>query len=61
MTPHRNDAWQTAVRGLLKQGYGVENIAIKLKCDVQDVRREVAILRDSGEIARMFPARKDKA
>ena len=55
MTAHANDAWQTVVRRLLKEGYGVEDIAIKAKCDVQDVRREVQILREGGDLARMFP------
>ena len=55
MTAHANDAWQTVVRRLLREGYGVEDVAIKLRCDVDDVRREVAILRASGDLARMFP------
>jgi hypothetical protein len=35
----------------LRQGYGVEDIAVMLKEDVDAIRREVAILREEGELA----------
>lgn len=57
MTAQQNVAWQAAVRRLLKMGYGVEDIAIKVSCDVQHVRDEVRILRADGELDRMFPRR----
>lgn len=57
MTAQQNVAWQTAVRRLLKMGYGVEDISLKVSCDVQHVRDEVAILRADGELDRMFPRR----
>lgn len=54
MTAQRNSNWQAKVRALLRDGYGVEDIALRLRCDVGDVRSEVAILRAEGELARMF-------
>jgi len=50
MTRHQNDAWQTWVRELLAQGFGVEDIAIKTKSAVEHVRREVSILRQEGRL-----------
>lgn len=50
MTPDQNTGWQVKVRNLLSQGYGVEDIAIRLKCGVEDIRREVAIYRQEGRI-----------
>jgi len=35
---------------LLGQGYGVEDISLKLECSVADVRREVEIYRQEGRI-----------
>ena len=43
-----NDAWQRRVADLLREGFGVEDIAIRLKCSADDVRREVTILRNEG-------------
>lgn len=54
MTPKQNTSWICRVRTLLKEGFGVENIAIKLNCDVQAVRNEVVILRELGELGRMY-------
>jgi DNA-binding transcriptional regulator LsrR (DeoR family) len=42
-------AW-TACHELLRQGYGVEDIAIKLNCTAERVRREVAKLRATGTV-----------
>lgn len=50
MTPHQNTTWMVQVRTLLGQGFGVEDIAIKLECSVADVRREVEIYRQEGRI-----------
>jgi len=35
---------------LLRAGFGVEDIAIKINCTVERVRREVAKLRASGKL-----------
>lgn len=50
MTAHRNSAWIVSVRELLGQGFGVEDISLKLECSVEDVRREVEIYRQEGRI-----------
>lgn len=51
MTAQRNSNWQQKVRSLLRQGYGVEDIAVMHKCDVAAVRAEVSILRQEGRLA----------
>lgn len=50
----QSSQWIGAVHNLLKQGYGVEDIAIFVKADVSDVRREVKTLRSLGVLERMF-------
>lgn len=50
MTPNENTGWQVRVSNLLRRGYGVEDIAVKLKCKADDVRREVEIYRQEGRI-----------
>lgn len=50
MTPEANSNWQARVRALLREGFGVEDIAVRLSCRVEDVRREVEILRATGEL-----------
>lgn len=50
MTPHQNTTWMVQVRTLLGQGYGVEDISLKLECSVADVRREVEIYRLEGRL-----------
>lgn len=47
---HVNHAWKVKVHRLLRQGYGVEDIADKLTCDVSHVRLEVQILREEGRL-----------
>ncbi len=58
MTATHNTHWIALVRIKLAAGYGVEDIALHMKSRVDDVRREVAILREQGDLARMFPATK---
>lgn len=41
------------VMAYLRDGYGVEDIAIMLGCNVAHVRAEVEILRDEGNLARL--------
>jgi hypothetical protein len=54
MTSQQNSMWIYRVRKLLKLGFGVEDIALREKCDVECVRAEVAILRESGELSRIY-------
>lgn len=49
-----NKAYAAAVQRLLIAGYGVEDIALRLRIDVSLLRRFVAILRRDGVLARMF-------
>ncbi|GAB5434768.1 MAG: hypothetical protein EpisKO_41380 [Epibacterium sp.] len=49
-----NSLWVVAVRQLLRAGFGVEDIALKTGRDSEDVRREVNILRESRELARIY-------
>lgn len=53
MTGRENSAWQGKVSNLLAQGYGVEDIALRLRCKISDVRQEVEILRGEGKIERI--------
>jgi len=49
-----NSMWQARVKDLLKRGYGVEDIGVMLGCDPEHVRIEVRILRETGELDKMF-------
>ncbi len=62
MTAQRNSMWQAHVRRLLREGYGAEDIAVLTKYPVRDVRQEIAILRESGELAGIYrlPRSKDE-
>jgi hypothetical protein len=40
----------TACHDLLRSGFGVEDIAFKLDCTTERVRREVRKLRNSGQL-----------
>ena len=54
MTSQQNTMWICQVKKLLKEGFGTEDIAIKLKCKINDVRNEVKILREMGELDRIY-------
>ena len=58
MTAQQNTAWMVKVRTLLGTGLGVEDIAVMLKCDAEDVRREVQIYRDEGRIKQIVRGEK---
>lgn len=51
---HRNSMWQDHVRKLLGEGYGAEDIAVLTHCCAEDVRREIKILRESGELSSIY-------
>ena len=55
---YQNSQWIHRVRTLLKDGWGVEDIGLMLKCSVDDVRLEVSILRESGELENMYKGEK---
>ena len=45
-----NEQWQAQVARFLRQGYGVEDIAVLMACDAEHVRDEVFILRLDGKL-----------
>lgn len=54
----KNDAWRGCVVRMMKTGLGYEDIAVKLKCKAEDVRREAKILKEEGELDDLYRARK---
>ncbi|WP_162947032.1 hypothetical protein [Ruegeria sp. EL01] len=50
----QNSMWQHAVRKMLGQGYGVEDIAVIKGFNVDHVRREIRILREAGELSAIY-------
>ena len=52
--------WKAAVIRDLREGFGVEDIAHRMDCDVQRVRELVADLRKRGLLPRLYEdARRD--
>lgn len=51
---YQNSDWQWRVRGLLRSGFGVEDIAKLLDCKLETVRQEVSILREDGDLESIF-------
>jgi hypothetical protein len=47
-------AWVTSIAALLRDGFGVEDIAIKLSCHPDQVRKMVAVFRREGLMAKWF-------
>lgn len=54
MSADSNSQWQSRVRSLLKEGLGSEDIAVKLRCDLAAVQREIQILRESGDLKKIL-------
>jgi hypothetical protein len=50
-----SQAWRLAVQHRLAMGYGVEDIALWLDCNVKYVRALVTFMRQRGELAKMWP------
>lgn len=50
----KNSAWIAMVRNMLSLGFGVEDIALKSKSKLEDVRREVNILRANGDLKSIY-------
>lgn len=46
--------WKVAVIRDLRDGFGVEDIALRMDCDVQRVRDFVADLRKHGLLSRLY-------
>ena len=49
-----DDVWDSAVRKLLKHGYGVEDIAIMLNADPNKIREMVNEYRKNGRISEVI-------
>lgn len=45
------DEWRWKAKNLLAEGFGVEDVAVKLSVPADDVRKLVRALRNSGRIA----------
>jgi len=54
MTRKSQHTFSEHVRSYLLDGWGVEDIAVLRGYDLDSVRLEVRILRESGELGRMF-------
>ncbi len=49
--------WQQNVGSMLAEGWGVEDIALKLSVDVESVRMMVRTMRQFGALDRIFGGR----
>lgn len=49
--------WQAYVRSMLAKGYGVEDIAVKLKVKSDSVREMVKIMRRNGVLDKLYGKR----
>lgn len=49
-----NSIWQSIVRQDLRDGWGAEDIAVRRAYDLEAVRSEIAILRESGELQKIL-------
>ena len=49
-----SEHWKAAVIRDLREGYGVEDIALRMECDVQHVRDLVVDLRKHGLLPRLY-------
>lgn len=53
----RSRAWVERVGALLRDGYGVEDIAIKLACEARQVRTQIALFRGAGLLRKWWPSK----
>jgi hypothetical protein len=51
----RSRAWVYRVGAMLRDGLGVEDIALKLECEARQVRTQVALFRGAGLLKKWFP------
>jgi hypothetical protein len=51
----RSTTWINAIGVLLRDGWGVEDIAIKLDCQPDQIRKQVALFRDAGLLQKWWP------
>ena len=48
------DPWLRRVSLLLEEGFGVEDIALKLECDADAIRKVVVKLRNADLLAHLY-------
>lgn len=48
-------AWKEMVAARLREGYGVEDIALWLDCPVSVIRLQVQLWREDGTLAKWWP------
>lgn len=53
--------WQAYVRGMLSQGFGVEDIAVELGVKADSVREMVKIMRRTGALDAIYGRRAVRA
>ncbi|MGC1494196.1 MAG: hypothetical protein WA790_00195 [Sulfitobacter sp.] len=53
----RKDNWQSQVRCILHEGYGVEDIAVMLEVEADSVREMVKIMRRNGVLDTIYHGR----
>ena len=53
-----NAPWVSEAERLLSEGYGVEDIAVKLNINTDDVRKLVGLLRLRGALQELYRGQK---
>lgn len=46
--------WKVRVRGLMGEGFGYDDIAVKLNCSAELVRREAARLKEASLLVALY-------
>jgi hypothetical protein len=54
------NAWRMEAGRMLRQGFGVEDISVKLSVPVEDVRQFVSALRKSGRLSVVLFGRRSR-
>jgi hypothetical protein len=54
MNLHGDHMWVARVSSMLREGFGAEDIALRLRCPLSAVRGEVMLLRAEGHLKTMF-------
>lgn len=54
----RDREFSARVAGQMRLGFGVEDIAVKLRCPVAEVRREADLLRRLGTLDDLYRGRR---
>ena len=52
----KSRAWVDRMGALLRDGFGVDDIAIKLQCEARQVRTQVSLFRGDGLLRKWWPS-----